>query len=188
MTLPLALQSTVEKLVSSRKDNAAMLHAQRMNDKPAETASASNILRSSLCGLLTFSALICAHARASESMTHRVYEVTTETGMPHLEENLRYAITREKRCLSHQELSHAFPILSHEALKGCRLDKESRHEDAVSYLLICEGGHETTGTAQWNLGANQIRGTLDVKLGGKNITFYQRITAKPFGECVSEAK
>lgn len=108
--------------------------------------------------------------------------------MPHLEENLRYAITHEKRCLSHQELSSAFPILNHESLKGCKLDKESRHEDTVSYLLICENGHGTTGAARWYLGADQIRGTLDVKLGGKNMTFYQHITAKPLGECVSKEK
>ena len=165
-----------------------MLRAQRANGKPIETAGASNLLRSALCGLLTFPLLICPHARASESMPSRVYEVTTETGMPHLEENLRYATTRERRCLSHQELSSAFPILSHESLKGCELGKESRHEDTVSYLLLCEGGHGTTGTVQWHLGADQIRGTLDVRLGGKNMTFYQRITAKPLGECGSAAK
>ena len=108
--------------------------------------------------------------------------------MPNLEENLRYAITHEKRCLSQQELTSAFPILSHESLRGCKLDKESRHDDTVSYLLICEGGHGTTGTARWYLGAGQIRGTLDVKFGGKNMTFYQRITVKSLGECVSEAK
>ena len=108
--------------------------------------------------------------------------------MSNLEENLRYAITHEKRCLSQQELTSAFPALSHESLRECKLDKESRHEDTVSYLLICEGGHGTTGAAQLYLGAGQIRGTLDVKLGGKNMTFYQRITVKSLGECVSEAK
>ena len=65
--------------------------------------------------------------------------------------------------------------------------KEGRHEDTVSYRLICEGGHGTTGTAQWHLGADKIRGTLNVKLGGKNMTFYQRITAS-LAECVSDAK
>ena len=107
--------------------------------------------------------------------------------MPHLEENLRYGITREKRCLGYQELFSAFPILNQGSLKGCALHEEGRHEDTVSYLLICEGGHGTTGTAQWHLGADKIRGTLNVKLGGKNMTFYQRITAKPLGECGSEA-
>ena len=98
----------------------------------------------------------------------------------------RDATTREKRCLDHQELSPAFPILNDPSLKGCKLDKESRHEDTVSYPLVCEGGHGTTGTAIWYLGADQIRGTLDVRLGGKNMTFYQRITAQPMGKCGSE--
>jgi hypothetical protein len=190
VNLSLAFKSTVEQLISSKKDklNAATLRAQRVNGKPIETVSASDISRSALCGLLTFSVLIFPHARASESMPPRLYEVTTETVMPHLEENLRYATTRGKRCLDHQQLSSAFPILSHESLKGCRLDNDSRDDETVSYLLICEDGNVTTGTALWHLGAGSIRGTLDVKLGGKNMTFYQRITAKPLGECVSEGK
>jgi hypothetical protein len=163
-----------------------MLRAQRLNGKPTDTARMSRLLLFSLCGSLTLSVLICPHARASAAMPPGIYEVTTEIGMPHLEENLRYAITREKRCLIHQELSSAFPILSHESLKGCQLENESRYEDTVSYLLICAGGHGTTGAAHWYLGADQIRGTLDVRLGGKNMTFYQRIVAKPLGECVTE--
>ena len=131
--------------------------------------------------------LICLNALALESISTRLYEVTTETVMPHVEENLRYATTREKRCLGHAELSSAFPILSHESLNGCKLAHEKRVEDSVTYLLICEGGNGTTGTAQWLLGADQVTGRLDVKLGGKNMTFTQRITAKPVGECTSNA-
>ena len=168
--------------------NATMRRAQRLTGKPIEITGAANLLRFSLLALLAFSMLVSPHVRAAESMPARMYEVTTETGLPHLEENLRYAITREKRCLSEQDLSSAFPILSHISLSGCKLDRESRHEDMVAYQLTCEGGHGTTGTAQWYLGADQIRGTLDVRLGGKNMTFYQRITAKPLGACVSAAK
>lgn len=85
--------------------------------------------------------------------------------------------------MNYQEFASAFPILSHESLAGCKLDKERRDQDPVSYLLICEGGRGTTGTAQWLLGADQVTGRLDVKLGGKNMTFHQRITAKPLGGC-----
>ena len=127
-------------------------------------------------------------ASASEVMPPRLYEVTTETAMPHLEENLRYTNTREKRCLAHQELPSAFPILSHAALKGCKLEHESRQDDSVSYLLVCESGYGTTGSATWRVGEHQIRGTLKVKLGGKNMTFYQRVTARPLGDCASEAR
>jgi hypothetical protein len=112
-----------------------------------------------------------------------LYEVTTETGMPHLEENLRYTLTRERRCLAHEALASAFPILRHPALSGCRLEGETRADDKVSFELTCATGHGTSGRALWELGEHQIRGTLDVKLGGKNMTFYQRVTAVPIGPC-----
>jgi hypothetical protein len=123
-------------------------------------------------------------ALASEALPPAMYEITTETGMPHLEENLRYSTTHERRCLGAAEpLTTAFPILSHVSLKGCRLDHESRQGHTVSYLLACEGAHGTTGHATWELGRHGIIGTLHVKLGGKNMTFYQRVTAVPVGQC-----
>jgi len=142
----------------------------------------------SCCGVLISAVLLGSIAWATEVMPRRLYEVTTETVMPHLEENLRYTNTREQRCLTHQELPSAFPILSHAALKGCKLGHESRRDDSVSYLLVCEGGYGTTGSATWRVGEHQISGTLNVKLGGKNMTFYQRVTARPLGDCASQAR
>jgi hypothetical protein len=129
---------------------------------------------------LISSVLIVSIAGAAET-----YEVTTETAMPHLEENLRYATTREQRCLEQDELWTAFPILQYAALKDCRLEQESRQADAVSYALVCEGGHGTTGRAIWQLGRTHSVGTLSVKLGGKNMTFSQRVTARALGACAA---
>jgi hypothetical protein len=129
------------------------------------------------------SAFTAAGVAAPETSPARLYEVITETGMPHLEENLRYAVTRENRCLTEAELASAFPILSHASLAGCKLRHERREGDAVSYLLVCDGGHGTTGNASWRLGEHSTVGMLSVKLGGKNMTFFQRVTAKPLGQC-----
>jgi hypothetical protein len=122
--------------------------------------------------------------QASEAMPSQLYELTTETGMPHLEENLRYTTRREKVCLVHQSLSAAFPILEHPALRDCKLEDETKRSDAVYYTLVCSGGHGTTGQAVWHFEQGRFRGTLNIKLGGKNMTFYQRITAVPRGACV----
>ncbi|MBS0421813.1 MAG: DUF3617 family protein [Proteobacteria bacterium] len=127
--------------------------------------------------------LIIAAALMSTDMPAHLYEVTTETGMPHLEENLRYTTTREKVCLTHQSLTTAFPVLNYPALQGCRLQDELRQADIVSYTLVCAGGHGTTGQAVWHMEAKRITGTLNIKLGGKNMTFYQRVTAVSLGEC-----
>lgn len=131
---------------------------------------------------------IRSSAWGSELIPPGRYEVTTETSMPHLEENLRYSTTRETRCLGELEFSKAFPILTHPSLEGCQLAAEKRDEEEISYLLVCEGRHGTTGEALWRLGPHQTTGTLRVKLGGKNMTFYQRVTARLLGECASERK
>jgi hypothetical protein len=136
-----------------------------------------------LLSVLISGALICASAAATEPPPPQLYEIVTEISMPHLEENLRYATTREQRCLEENELWTAFPILQYAALKDCKLDQASRREDAVSYELVCQGGHGTTGRATWQLGRTQSTGTLNVKLGGKNMTLYQRVTARALGAC-----
>jgi hypothetical protein len=108
----------------------------------------------------------------------RLYDVSTETGMPHLEENLRYAVVRQRRCLDPDDLSRAFWMLDDVSLRDCRLQKTESSERSARYELRCQGGHGTTGHAQWQIAPDQLRGTLDVKLGGKNMTFYQRIVAQ----------
>jgi hypothetical protein len=120
---------------------------------------------------------------AIEPLPPRLYDVTTETSLPHLEENLRYSITHEKRCLAEKNFSTAFPVLAHPALSGCRLDLAERTADHVSFSLSCTTNHGTTGWARWDLGGHRITGTLQVKLGGKNMTFQQRLIAEPVAEC-----
>jgi hypothetical protein len=127
--------------------------------------------------------LVIVPVQGSDSAPPQLYELTTETSMPHLEENLRYANTTRRQCLALSQLTAAFPILAHPALEGCKLENERRQAQSLSYQLVCTGGHGTTGAATWSLGEHRLRGTLDVKLGGKNMTFFQRITAIPLGKC-----
>jgi hypothetical protein len=119
------------------------------------------------------------------TLSPQLYEIITETTLPHLEENLRYATTREQRCLERSALESAFPILDSAALKDCTLEQHSRQEDAVSYTLVCKGGHGTTGRATWQLTRAHSTGVLNVKLGGKNMTLSQRVTAKALGACAA---
>ena len=152
------------------------------------TVAAPGVAGAWNCAMLVALALMSAPA-AAEPLPPRRYDVTVETVMPHLEEALRYATTREIRCFGLQDLPTAFPVLDHEALAGCRLDPENRDEESVSYLLNCSGAagtkSETTGRARWQLGASQLTGTLDVKLGGKNMTFSQGIRARLQEACAA---
>jgi hypothetical protein len=132
-------------------------------------------------------ALIGLCADAETTLPTQLYEVVIETGMPHLEENLRYAITREARCFGLDDLSTIFPILNHPSLADCRLEHATDQGDTISYRLMCSADHGTTGNATWRIGPQLVRGTLDVKLGGKNMTFYQHVTARALGACETDS-
>jgi hypothetical protein len=131
--------------------------------------------------ILLATCLVSASVGA-DSSNATLYELLIETGMPHLEENLRYANTTEQRCLSDRELAEAFPILKHESLGACHLEPGA-HVDRSQYRLVCAGTSGTTGEATWRFERNRSIGTLNVKLGGKNMTFYQRVTAHALHEC-----
>ena len=127
---------------------------------------------------------LCIGGRAAEDTpAPRLYAMSTETGMPNLEANLRYAVVSEERCLDPRDLSDVFWMLSDVSLQDCRLIKHSEAADRAAYTLQCSGGHGTSGEAHWQFGAATLTGTLHVRLGGKNMTFFQRITAKVIGPC-----
>jgi len=141
-------------------------------------------MRLAFGALSVISAFTAVSIPASETTPARLYEVTTETGMPHLEENLRYATRVERRCMDARELTTAFWMLRDVSLEDCQLVKLTEEPDGTSlYELQCYSGHGTTGRAQWQFSPTTISGILVVRLGGKNVTFYQRITAQPIGEC-----
>ena len=128
--------------------------------------------------------LLCTVAWASgETVEPGTYEIITQTAMPHLEENLRYATTRERRCLRSDELPTIFPILQHPSLEGCNLNSERRRGDTIRYRLVCASPQVATGTARLDAGPGRIAGILEIKMGGKNMTFSQRIKAVRQGEC-----
>jgi hypothetical protein len=104
--------------------------------------------------------------------------------MPHLEENLRYATTREQRCLQLDEFAALFPILRHPSLEGCHLDDERRHGSSVRYRLVCASPQVASGTARLESAGERIAGILEVRMGGKNMTFSQRSEAVRQGDCM----
>ena len=71
-----------------------------------------------LVSILTVLPFVLASALATEP-SPRLYEVTTETGMPHLEENLRYATRVERTCTDPRELATAFWMLRDVSLQDC---------------------------------------------------------------------
>lgn len=121
---------------------------------------------------------VAADDAPSASATPACYDLRVETLMPHLEDNLRYANTQETQCVTRAELHRLFPVLSHPALSGCHLAEEQRVAEGWSLQLACDVDHGTHGTAVWQVVADGEVGELTVRLGGKNMTFSQRLTAR----------
>lgn len=130
-------------------------------------------------------ALVLAAAASDWDATLRpgVYEIVAQTVMPHLEENLRYAMVRERRCLQSDGLASLFPVLDHYSLAGCVLQRASRHDEAIRYHLVCQRPDVASGSAWIRPVPGRIEGVLEVKMGGKNMTFEQRVRAMRQGEC-----
>ena len=160
----------------------------RLRMRTAAGLAASRLATVLCAATMTFAAMPSFALAAGQEVTkplpgQHLYEVTTETGMPHLEESLRYAVVKERSCLDSRDLSRAFWMLEDVSLQDCRLIKTSQTESSARYDLRCDGGHGTSGSARWEIGPERLRGTLDVKLGGKNMTFYQRVVARAVEEC-----
>lgn len=140
----------------------------------------SVLSKPALCVLVMFHA-----ANATDLPAQGLYELVIETEMPHLKENLRYSIRREERCLGPEQIFSAFPALASQPLRHCTLTDERRENDARAFTLSCPGSSGTTGRAFWRVEAHRLTGSLEVKMGGKNMTFSERVTLRFLGECSS---
>jgi hypothetical protein len=111
------------------------------------------------------------------------YELTIETVLPHLEENLRYATTQQQYCLGTQEVTTLFPILSHAAFTGCTLTGGQSVEGRLEYALACKNPQAASGVARLSVSPTRVDGVLEIKMGGKSMTLSQRIAGPRVGAC-----
>ena len=115
-----------------------------------------------------------------------LYELTAQTVLPHLEESLRYATTRTRQCLGTQEASALFPLLRHEAFAGCSLVHESSSDGEARFSLRCNNPQAATGAAHFTLQPGGFQAVLHIKMGGKNMTLSQRLSAPRLGACTAQ--
>jgi hypothetical protein len=111
------------------------------------------------------------------------YSITARIVMPHLEENLRYATVYERRCLRQDEAGSLFPVLRNQTLTGCRLEFAETIGETIRYQLRCNTEQVATGNARLDSGGGRVRGILNVKMGGKNMTFSQHVEAIHESDC-----
>jgi len=110
-----------------------------------------------------------------------LYAVKSQMVMPHMEE-MRRIVKEGKRCVVEGPAA-LFPVLDQHALLGCKFDFPKQDGAAMNYLLVCESARVATGQARLEGGAESLVGTMQIKMGGKNMTFSQRVEAQRLGAC-----
>jgi hypothetical protein len=118
-------------------------------------------------------------------LTPGSYELTVQTLLPHLEENLRYATTRQQYCLGTQDATTLFPILRHAAFTGCALSGGQLIDGRLEYALACKNPQAASGVAHLSVSPARVDGVLEIKMGGKSMTLSQRIDGSRVGACQS---
>lgn len=135
--------------------------------------------------VLMASSIMPAVPRAADfALEPGEYEVVTQMIMPHLDE-MRRIEKRRRLCIEADEPAVLFPVMRQPALRGCVLDYPAEHAGRTNYVLQCESARVATGTAQLSRTSGRIDGMLEVKMGGKNMTFSQRSTAVRRGACAN---
>jgi hypothetical protein len=120
-------------------------------------------------------------AQSTETLRPGRYAIAAQTVMPHLEE-MRRITSRETRCI-HDLPSGLFPVLRQPAMTGCVLTDEVSGGVDARYDLVCITERAATGAAKLKISEDRITGVLEVKMGGKNMTFSQHIKATWRGDC-----
>jgi len=110
------------------------------------------------------------------------YEIVVSMVMPNLEVNLRNLTKTKEMCIT--SVADMFPILKHPSLAGCELVFQSEAPNQQEYELACSSGNGIGGQATIRTTPDLVRGTLQVRMGGKNMTFGQKSTAKRLDECI----
>ena len=129
--------------------------------------------------LVTFDALAVNEWRKAG-----LYTIESQTVMPHLDV-MRRIRKNTRRCVGADGPETFFPILQQPALRGCVFTLASSDGATDNFVLRCETKWVATGIARLWASGDRVRGALDVKMGGKNMTFSQYVDASRVGACSS---
>jgi hypothetical protein len=122
-------------------------------------------------------------ATAAPLVSPGEYDLRTRMVMPHLDE-MRRSERHQRLCMDEAATAASlFPVLEQPALRGCTLDHAQADGPDTSFVLVCASSRVASGTARLSQDGNLIEGVLEVKMGGKNMTFAQYVAAVRVGGC-----
>lgn len=119
---------------------------------------------------------------AEDTLRGGRYRIESRMVLPHLEE-MRRIVDVERACLPAAGVTGLFPVFRQPAMTGCTLVRADAGATPGAYVLHCVGNNGATGSAVIAWDSATLTGVLRAKMGGKNMTFSQHVSAHREGDC-----
>jgi len=120
---------------------------------------------------------------ADPALTPGLYQVEVRIGLPHVLDTTGAMIL--SRCVAAADLDsgQAFFVLSDNPLKSCDLLDYHPGPDTATYRIACRGPNMGSAVAAFEITKNSYRGTINMNMGGKNMTMSETQVGKRVGDC-----
>ncbi|HKQ22823.1 MAG TPA: DUF3617 family protein [Burkholderiales bacterium] len=135
-----------------------------------------------LAGAIAALAAITSVA-ADPSLAPGLYQVEVRIALPNVQDVAAPFVVA--RCLRPADLEsgEAFSILSKNPLRNCDLLDYQASDGAVSYRIACPGPNRGSAIAVFQTTATTYRGSIQMNMGGKNMTMSETQTGTRIGNC-----
>lgn len=112
-----------------------------------------------------------------------LYQVEVRIALPNVQDAAApFVVTR---CVRPADLESgdAFSILSKNPLRTCDLLDYQATDGAVSYRIACPGPNKGSAVAVFQTTATTYRGSIQMNMGGKNMTMSEMQAGTRIGNC-----
>ncbi len=141
-----------------------------------------------MCTLIARASVVAALAAtgslaADSFLAPGLYRVEVRIALPNVQDAAApFVVTR---CASPADLESgkAFSILSKNPLRACDLLDYQTTDDAVSYRIACPGPNKGSAVAMFRTTATTYRGSIQMNMGGKNMTMSETQAGTRIGNC-----
>ena len=136
----------------------------------------------SLAGV--YAGLMAVGSDAAKSLlTPGLYRVEVRIGLPNVQDTAAPMVMT--RCITTDDLEsgQAFFVLSDNPLKNCELVDYQPTGDTATYRILCQGPNMGSAVAVFDTTDRSYHGTINMNMGGKNMTMSETQVGKRIGDC-----
>ena len=154
------------------------------------TSGSGHLLREidQMCALIARASVVAAMAATTSVAADPLpapglYQVEVRIALPNVQDVAApFVVTR---CVRPADLEsgEAFSILSKNPLRICNLLDYRATDGAVSYRIACPGPNKGSAVAVFRTTATTYRGSIQMNMGGKNMTMSETQAGRRIGNC-----